>query len=404
MGGGSSIASIQGPSSGNPCDLFAFHVVQHEYEFIKVALAEEAPEAEEMRDETRLGQWLSLVYAKARDHLESSVSTCSFPAATAYIYSKLTDVDRKEFNDSVLEAIEYKEKLNRKQKASEKPADYSKSFGGTEADTKAEKEAAMLMRGGKEAEDESNPLLKAPAFSNKFEHYRLRKVGKWCKFMGLGCYMYMNTLSKEILSIRPDDYEEEQADNSSASAVIEKDPANGLPTIDLIDLPEEIDRIINECNETPLIIDTSAEQNVRTFFSFKGHLEDVSVLSIPFAKSGVKQKDVVERCRKRLVGAIKAGSTFALYLGNVSIENADWKTKLCKKDTFPSETFREAGKKLLPEKYKQIFREEDLEHGQAIARDNFRVVVVSSLDPYEYEAKLKDSIPLGYMKVIYVKS
>ena len=59
--------------------------------------------------------------------------------------------------------------------------------------------------------------------------------------------------------------------------------------------------------------------------------QDVAGLTIPFAKSGLKRTDVVENCRKKLVSALKTGTTFALYLGNASIEHADWKKKLCKK-------------------------------------------------------------------------
>lgn len=36
------------------------------------------------------------------------------------------------------------------------------------------------------------------------------------------------------------------------------------------------------------------------------------------------------------------------------------------------------------------------------SRDGFRAVVISTLDPYEYEAALADCIPLGYMQPIYV--
>jgi hypothetical protein len=59
----------------------------------------------------------------------------------------------------------------------------------------------------------------------------------------------------------------------------------------------------------------------------------VSPLTVPFGKSGVKKEDVMERCRARLVAALKTGGTFALYLGEVRLEHADFKTKLCKKVT-----------------------------------------------------------------------
>jgi hypothetical protein len=57
----------------------------------------------------------------------------------------------------------------------------------------------------------------------------------------------------------------------------------------------------------------------------------VSPLTVPFGKSGIKKEDVMERCRARLVAALKTGGTFALYLGNVRLEHADFKAKLCKK-------------------------------------------------------------------------
>jgi len=55
-----------------------------------------------------------------------------------------------------------------------------------------------------------------------------------------------------------------------------------------------------------------------------------------------------------------------------------------------------------PPKFNAIFREEDMEHGQCICRDGFSFLVISSLSPMEYEKKLEDSIPLGYMKPLYV--
>lgn len=68
--------------------------------------------------------------------------------------------------------------------------------------------------------------------------------------------------------------------------------------------------------------------------------------------------------------------------------------------------FVNAGRKLLePDydpKYKLIYREEDLEAGQPIVRDGFHAAVITSLSPYEYEKKLEDCIPLGYMHPIYI--
>ena len=137
-------------------------------------------------------------------------------------------------------------------------------------------------------------------------------------------------------------------------------------------------------------------------------MADASPLSIPFAKSGLKRSDAMETYRKVLVGALKAGTTFALYLGDLTQDDANWKKKLCKKDCFPNETMVDAGRKLLSPafepRYRLIFREEDLEEGKAVLKneDSFRTVVISALKPREYEAKLSESLALGYMQAIYV--
>lgn len=60
-------------------------------------------------------------------------------------------------------------------------------------------------------------------------------------------------------------------------------------------------------------------------------MQDVSPLTVPFGKSGVKKEDVAERCRAKLVAALKTGAVFALYMGDVRIEHADFKNKICKK-------------------------------------------------------------------------
>ncbi len=97
---------------------------------------------------------------------------------------------------------------------------------------------------------------------------------------------------------------------------------------------------------------------------------------------------------------------FALYLGEVNIAHADWKKKLCNKDSFPVEVFQNGGAKLLqPDyepRYKKLYRTEELEHGEAIVREGFQVVVITTLSAFEYQAQLEDSIPLGYMSPVYV--
>ena len=188
------------------------------------------------------------------------------------------------------------------------------------------------------------------------------------------------------MSLRPDDYEDEIEEQSSdgKNAKNDVDPANGLKSCEISDLPSVLEELVNNGEKkTPLILDGTDGTQCLTFFSMKSMLEDVSTLVVPYSVSGIKRGDIMERCRSRLVGAIKSGSTFVLYLGGVTIEHADFKKKLCKKDAFPAETFQQRGEKLLGPKtkprYKMIVREADTEDGtgDVFARDGFQVLVSS---------------------------
>lgn len=351
---------------------------------------------------------LKTLYDKAVNEEQTPLEDCTLPSVIVYKYESMEAELKAEYKQSILDAVLTVEA--QKSASAPKVEDYSKSFGGTEADSKNEKEAAALLRGETKEEEKTNdPKLAKPTTENNYELHSLRTTSEcWCKYLGAsGCFMYFHILTKEVASLKPDDYEDPPAvEADKAAEVEEKDVANGLPNVRISDMPAEVDRIVGELRRTPLLIDRSEAQVVRTFYSYKAMLEDVSSLTIPFGKSGVKKEEVMERCRVKLVSALKTGGTFVLYLGDVSIEHCDFKTKLCKKTVFPKETFVEGGHKLLgpnyDPKYKHIYREEDLEQGQAITRDGFRVVVISSLDPYEYEALLADTIPLGYMTPIMI--
>ena len=311
-------------------------------------------------------------------------------------------------------------------------ADYSKSFSGSAADTKAEKDAAALMRndgGGAAHEDDErkdvgDPLLCPPKLGRdardlngkSLDRILLRRSAPWLRFMSASdCVLYVHVLTKEIVSVRPDEYDESsdipsrgactKAQTGSPASADEADVARGLPTCTAATLLATIDDII-AAGETPLILDPHNEQAVRTFFQYKGRLADISSMTVPFAKSGMKLTDHAERCRATLVGAIKSGSTFALYLGDLTQEHAELKKKFFKREVFPAEIFQKGGLKLLDTyqgkpRFESIFREEDLEQGQAIAREGYRAVIITTLSPGEHAAKLTDCIPLGYCKAIY---
>lgn len=438
MGGAVSNTS----SARNEDELFAFCIAKAEYERLNYrqrALQDDEDDSPFLRlppnmtDELIQSRLINVFnMAKQEYHLKFP-DECRNPLVILHRYTSMKDDEKESFHNNFIEAVLLREEARSKaaaKNASSAATDYSKSFGGTAEDTKKEKDAAALMRGegnegsgGNDADSHSD-LLAPPKIDKSSEFFEwemafLRKNGVWKRFLGsIGCYLYINVLSKEVLSIRPSAYDEaldpqptDSANNASEGGDPEllkriNDPANGLKRVKVEDLLAEVERIVSEEKKTPLIIDTSKEQISRTFFSYKGHLEDVSPLSIPFAKSALKRGDLMERCRKTLVRALKTGQTFALYLGEVSIEHADFKKKLCNKTVFPLDTFTNAGLKLLmPEsepRFKAIFREEDMESGQCISREGFKVVVITSLNPYDYEALLSDCIPLGYCLPIYL--
>jgi hypothetical protein len=344
-------------------ELFAFQIMKLEYDHLKKNFISKKNDDNDngngceflpsynSNDATDLSikSRLEEIFIKSKTEYDYNINDCSNPSVILYKYQKLSADELDTFSEKVIDAAVTREK-NAHDLAIKNgvKSDYSKGFSGSAADTKAEKDAADLMRGKTEVVvEEVNPYLRRPSFNKEYfayERYFLRKAGKWRKFMGAGCFMYFHILTKEIASIRPEDYEDEIEEKIEIiDPEVERrkqDISNGLPQIAIADMLPEIDRIINVEKKTPLIIDNSANSNCRLYFSYKAMLEDVSVLTIPFAKSGIKRTDLVEKCRKTLVGAIKTGSKFAFYLGDTSIEHCDWKKKLCKKNTFPSEIFQ----------------------------------------------------------------
>lgn len=398
MGGGQSVSD----QSASLAAAFAGSIVADEFEKLKSLRSEDGGEA-------LLFTKLSALYLSAQSEFDAPLQNCRVPSVIAFKYSRMDSVLQKEFGENVVGAVLRLQKKISSQSMPEKKADYSKSFGGTAEDTQKEKEAAELMRGKESVVEcvEDDVFLIKPSIESTAERDLLRNIAPWKKFLASsGCFMFVHTLTKEIASLRPNDYEDEiEVEKSSEVEEVKKDPANGLPSTDFVNILSEIDRIVTEEKKTPLLLDASG--NLRSFFEYKGRMEDVSGLSVPFGISGIKRSDVIENCRKSLVGAMKTGSTFALYLGPVTGEHADWKKKLCKKDSFPVEVFTNAGAKLLQPtnepRYRLLFREADLEHGQAVVREGFRVVVISTLDPYSFEPQLEDTLPLGYMSPLYVR-
>jgi hypothetical protein len=143
------------------------------------------------------------------------ISECTQPLVMLTKYRNMNFDEKKAYNDSVVAAIVELEKKRAREikakRAKEGTEDYSKSFSGTAEDTKAEREAAAVMRGsdGAASAEQDNPLLRRPVITYAFEERALRKGGVWKKYMGAECFMYIHTLLRDIVSVRPEDYEDE---------------------------------------------------------------------------------------------------------------------------------------------------------------------------------------------------
>jgi hypothetical protein len=391
------------PSTSSPPskeELFAFRVIQSEFALLKDSLPPD-----------QLSVRLEQLYQLAKAECDTSLLACR---EVSCLVMKLNQNDRDELINSsklaIIEALNTKESLKAKQMTS---SDYSKGFSGTAADTKTEKDFEKLLRDeqGQDGDDfELYPVLRPPNILYPEHGEALQLPGAWCRILtAQGCYMYCHALTRAISSFRPEDYQEEVVQQTDTAASTLIDPSNGLLSCHITNLPQYL-QSLQETGEkkTPLLLDGTPDQQLLTFYSIKSMLEDVSSLVVPYATSGKKRTDIMEKCRQRLVSALKSGSLFTLYLGGVTIEHADFKTKLCKKDVFPTEVFQECGAKLFSPKsnpkYKLLYREEDLDVGSrlALANDSFRFICVSTLSPFDYEEKLSESIPLGYMVPIYV--
>ena len=419
-------------SNQNP---FAFKVCEAEYSRLKVSLEEVeevvgmvgVPE-DLMTDEQCLVR-LKSVYEAAIQQCDLPLDECMNPSVFAYKLSLLDVSARNTYSQNVIGAQLLRDGKEFKPKAA--AADYSKSFSGSAEDTKNEKEAAELMKGdGGEDEattstnNDMDPLLIPRQLSNdtesmKYDVFALRNGSNWLKFMSAsGCFMYIHEASKEVVSVRPNQYDEDLDHGGGNVDISTLNAQNNLPetkeetlpegclTASLSDLPKTIEEVVAN-KRTPLILDTSEDEKVKTFMEYKSRLADLSSFIIPFAKSGLKRSDVLEKVRETLVGAIKSGTCFCLYMGSVTIEHANLKRKLCKKDVFPNESMMEAGARLkqpaFDPRYKLLFREADLEEGEAILRDGFYTVVLSRLHPKEIEKELSECIPLLSMTPIFIK-
>lgn len=89
---------------------------------------------------------LQSLYLKAKEEEALPIEECKCPSVIMFKYESMEPDARNKYKQQIIDAFMAVEN-SRIAKGPTKKEDYSKSFGGTEADSKNEKEAAALLRG-----------------------------------------------------------------------------------------------------------------------------------------------------------------------------------------------------------------------------------------------------------------
>jgi hypothetical protein len=150
--------NVDGISSENECFFFAFQIIISEYERLKSLQEKGAKSAlddfdginnndkedkdAEVDSLTKFDR-LEVLYMTALLEWKLPLQECSNPVVMIYKYSHLSTVEKTEYHALIVKKITDRSKGNIKKEA----RDDSKSFGGTAEDSRAEKEAALLLRG-----------------------------------------------------------------------------------------------------------------------------------------------------------------------------------------------------------------------------------------------------------------
>ena len=133
---------------------------------------------------------------------------------------------------------------------------------------------------------EENPYL-APVGGSEAELQKLREnpLG-WCKLMGANdCIIYLNCFTHELTGLRPEsfvDVTSHGVNDKNAPQTVE-DLAMGLQIVESDDLLDNIEDAI-ENRKTTLVLDTSGDEVLKTYFTYKGVLCDLSDLAKPLGQ------------------------------------------------------------------------------------------------------------------------
>lgn len=169
----------------------------------------------------------------------------------------------------------------------------------------------------------------------------------------------------------------------------------------LVDVQDTLERAF-ATGLTPLIIDTSADEKVATFYSYQ--LDSILLPAKMFlstqsrkstSSSQQLQMEPLEVARRTVVNAMKNGKTVIINMNTFAVDLQ----KVCEVDngeqdrdiySFPADLLFEGGQRMKNEYWPmKLFRDEDMypHKNFALCRDEFRVCVLSQLsleDMHEY--------------------
>lgn len=142
--------------------------------------------------------------------------------------------------------------------------------------------------------------------------------------------------------------------------------------------------------QTPLILDTSFDDKIRTFFSYQPDVLIFEAKSLIIQTSSSSLMESLDNARKHLVNAMKHGKTLVIHLGTTAPDfthqyNDDsvptpTNSLGVQSSFFPSEVFHQAGRLLREDQWaERLFKEEDMfpHKNFAVCRDEFKVCLLS---------------------------
>ena len=330
--------------------------------------------------------------------------------------------EKAEYKKVVVEAARKREKKRRRQmKKAALQGDYSRGICGTAEDTSVEKEMSELAKSGSSEKGPRESPYLAPVEGPDSELQQFREdPGAWVKMLNANeVWCFLNVYTHEITGLRPECYEDVDArDKDADGGAEEEDVTGGLEVVESDDLLDVIETAIED-RKTTLILDPSHDEIMKTYFSYKGIVLDLSPLAKTLGeqrREGITPKKMIKAARQTIVKAAKGGATLAVFLGSLGADHLSLKDKFCKKPLggpkiFPNLLFHAAGKDLIVSKAKgvrppieKLYKESDKEGGCCIYREKFNVVFISSHMPKEYVRELEHSLPLEKMKPVFLKT